>query len=152
MLMKGGNKMTGELEKIDIIRTRLGVSYKEAKEALDAAGGDVVQALINLEGGGHDFGECFQTKGQEMMGQLKGLLERGRDYRIKVKKGDKTVLDFPASVGALGVIGALASSEIAILGALGTVAAMSKKYTLEFERPEEPVGGEPGIGTGHDSL
>ncbi len=144
--------MTSELEKIDIIRTRLGVSYKEAKEALDAAGGDVVQALINLEGGGHDFGECFQTKGQEMMGQFKGLLERGRDYRIKVKKGDKTVLDFPASVGALGVIGALASSEIAILGALGTVAAMAKKYTLEFERPEEPVGEKPDIGTGHDCL
>lgn len=131
--------MTSELEKIDILRARLGVGYKEAKAALDAAGGDVVQALVNLEEKGRNFGERFQARGQEMLGQFKGLLHKGKEYRIKVKQGDKTVFEVPASVGALGVLGALASSEIAVLGALGTMAAMSKKYTLEFERPGGPV-------------
>ena len=126
--------MTSELEKIDILRTRLNIGYKEAKEALDAAGGDVVQALINLEDKGQNFGEFFQNKGQDMMGQLKGLLHKGQEYRIKVKQGEKIVYEVPASLGALGIIGVLASSEIALIGALGTAAAMAKKYTLEFER------------------
>ncbi len=131
--------MTGELEKVDILRERLGISYREAKEALDAAGGDVVQALINLEEKGCNLGGQFQAKGQEVMGQLKELFQKGQGYRIKVKKGDETVFEFPASLGALGIVGALASSEIAVLGALGTAAAMAKKYTLEFERRVDPA-------------
>ncbi len=136
--------MVDELKKVDIIRERLDVSYREAKEALDAAGGDVVQALINLEEKGYDFGERFHAKGQEVVGRLKGLLQKGRDYQVKVKKGDETVFEFPLSLGALGIIGALASSEIAVLGALGTTAAMAKKYTLEFERRVDPDLEMPG--------
>ena len=132
--------MTDVLEKIDILRERLEISYKEAKEALDAAGGDVVQALINLEKGGRKFGESVQDKGQEMLGQVKGFLHKGQTYRIKIKQGDKIVFEVPASVGALGLVGVFASSQIALLGALGTAAAMAKNYTLEFER--RPGGAE----------
>jgi hypothetical protein len=132
--------MTSELEKIDILRARLGVGYREAKDALEAAGGDLVEALINLEEKGRNIGERFQARGQEMLGQLKGLLHKGQNYRVKLKKGDDTVFEVPASVGALGLIGALASSEVAILGALGTVTAMANKYTLEFERRDTNVG------------
>ena len=37
------------LEKIDILRKRANVSYKEAKEALEKNDGDVVEALASLE-------------------------------------------------------------------------------------------------------
>ena len=37
------------LEKIDEIRERTGLNYKEAKDLLEEAEGDVVQALIILE-------------------------------------------------------------------------------------------------------
>ena len=37
------------LDKIDIIRDRTGVSYKEAREALTQADGNVVDALISIE-------------------------------------------------------------------------------------------------------
>jgi hypothetical protein len=132
--------MTSDLEKIVILRARLGVGYKEAKDALDAAGGDLVEALINLEEKGRNIGERFQARGQEMVGQLKSLLQKGQNYKIKLKKGDDTVFEVPASMGALGLIGALASSEVAILGALGTVTAMAHNYTLEFERRDsEPL-------------
>ena len=137
--------MTSELDKIDILRDRLGIGYREAKEALDAAGGDVVQALINLEMKEQNFGESFQNKGQEVFGQLKGFLHKGRDYRIKVKQGDRVVFEVPASLGALGILGALASSEIALVGALGATAAMAKKYTLELER-------RPGAGDAENEL
>ncbi|MHB8157601.1 MAG: DUF4342 domain-containing protein [Desulfocucumaceae bacterium] len=125
-----------DLEKIDLIRSRTGLGYREARDALEVAGGDVVQALIFIEEKGDGFSERVQGKGQEIMAQLKGILEKGRETRIKVKHGDKTVLEIPASVGALGLLGALASSELAILGALGGVAAMANKYTLEINRGE----------------
>lgn len=135
--------MTDDLEKIDIIRARLGVSYKDAKEALDAAGGDVVKALIDMEEKERNVGERFQVKGHEMVGQLKTLLKKGQNYRVKVKQGDKTVLEFPASVGALGIVGTLVSSQLAILGALGGIAAMSKNYTLELDRLNRTGDGQP---------
>lgn len=123
-----------ELEKIDIIRNRLGVGYKEAKAALDAAGGDVVQALISFEEKEQEPGERFQVKGNELLDQIKGLLHKGQSYRIKVKQGDRVVFEIPASVGALGLVGALASYEIAVIGVLASVAGMANKYTLDVER------------------
>ena len=131
-----------EIEKIDLIRSRMNVGYREAREALEAAGGDVVKALINLEEREGTFSEKMQSHSHEIFGQLKGILHKGKETRIKVKQGDRTVLEIPASLGVMGLLGILASSELAILGALGTVTAMSKNYTLEFEK----VGQEAGNG------
>lgn len=125
-----------ELEKVDLIRKRMGVSYREAREALEAAGGDVVQALVHLEESGDKFGEKLQEAGHEIAGQLKGILHKGRVARIKVKQGDKTVFEVPASLGAVGLLGVLASSQLAVLGAIGSIAAMSRNYSLEFEKAE----------------
>lgn len=125
-----------DLGKIDLIKSRTGVSYREAREALEAAGGDVVQALIQIEERGNSFSEKVQNRSQEFMGQVKGILEKGKDTRIKIKQGDKTVFDLPASVGAVGILGLLASSQLAVLGALGSVAAMANNYTLEIDRGE----------------
>ena len=41
--------MDDMLEKIDLIRERMGVSYKEAKDALDQSQGNVLDAIILLE-------------------------------------------------------------------------------------------------------
>ncbi|AGL00868.1 DUF4342 domain-containing protein [Desulfoscipio gibsoniae] len=148
--------MLSDLEKIDLIRSRIGVTYREAKKALDEAGGDVVEALIKLEeldqssAGAVDqdeFTEKVQGRAQDIMEHVKGMLQRGQDTRIKVKQGDRTVFEMPATMGAVGVLAALASSELAILGALGTATAMAKKYTLEIEhrpkkeavQPEKPA-------------
>lgn len=139
--------MNNELEKIDVIRERTGATYREAKQALEKAGGDVVQALVNLEEGARGFGEKdFTGKknvfgqnvfGHELMDNIKDVLQRGQTTRIRIKQGDRTVFEVPASVGAVGILAALASSELALLGALGSVAAMSKKYTLEFDRTKK---------------
>ncbi|WP_027365427.1 DUF4342 domain-containing protein [Desulfotruncus alcoholivorax] len=131
--------MNNELENIDLIRARTGVTYREAKKALDDAGGDVVQALINLEERDQKFAEKIQCRGLDLLDNLKSILQRGQETRIKVKQGDRTVLEVPASVGAIGLLAALASSELAVLGALGTVTAMAKKYTLEFDRRDKDV-------------
>ncbi|MBO8128657.1 MAG: DUF4342 domain-containing protein [Peptococcaceae bacterium] len=118
-----------DIEKIDLLRARLGVSYREAKEALDAANGDVVEALIRLEE--------QRRSGEEIMTKIREWVRRGGRGRIKIKKGDRTVFELPAAVGAVGVLGALASAEVAVLGVVGLLTAMSKNYTLEFELSAE---------------
>ncbi|GAB6158091.1 DUF4342 domain-containing protein [Desulfotomaculum varum] len=129
--------MTRDLEKIDLLRARLGVSYKEAKEALDAADGDVVQALIKLEEKNRNWSEKLQGKSNEMIGQVKALVEKGQKTKIKIKKDDNTVVEFPATLGALGVLGAMASTPVLIVGALGTIAGLANNYRLEFSEQSD---------------
>jgi hypothetical protein len=44
-----GSRRAHDLGSVDILRERLDASYSEAKEALDAADGDVVSALAYIE-------------------------------------------------------------------------------------------------------
>lgn len=129
--------MSSDLEKIDIIRARTGVSYSEAKRALDEAGGDVVQALINLEEGNKHFGKRMQGASEEVINRMRALWKRGQETKIKIKKDERTVFELPAAVGAIGLLGAMVSSEVALLGVLGGAAAMAKNYRLEIDRGGE---------------
>lgn len=50
--MDGMNKDMELLEKVEKIKEKTGVSYQEAKVALEAAGGDILDALVYLENQG----------------------------------------------------------------------------------------------------
>ncbi len=137
------------LEKIDAIRDRIDVGYKEAREALEQAGGDLVEALVRLESRFDEepgrlkalkerWTRKIQGKSEEVLGRLKTVMEKGTATKIRLKQGDKTLLEVPASVGVLGVAGMLMSTELAVLGAIGTVAALFNKCTLEVEGFGEP--------------
>jgi len=124
-----------ELEKIDIIRERVGVSYKEAREMLAEVEGDVVEALVRLEEKQHSgWTTRFQERGEELVAQVRTAVEKSNQTKIKVKQGEKTLFELPATVGALGVIGALASTPLAIVAGIGTVAAIANQVTLEIDR------------------
>ncbi|MCG0277545.1 MAG: DUF4342 domain-containing protein [Thermanaeromonas sp.] len=128
--------MSAELEKIDILRKRLGLTYREAKKALDEAGGDVIEALIRYEEGKKsEVVEQIETWSSKILARIKDILQRGQATKIKIKKDGKTVAEIPATAGALGVLGVLASTELAILAGISTVAALFNRYTLEIERP-----------------
>ncbi|MDN5347486.1 MAG: hypothetical protein PWP65_1050 [Clostridia bacterium] len=128
--------MATELEKIDILRRRLGLSYREAKEALDAAGGDVLEALIKYEEGNQAKAEAeLESWRGKLTSRIREILRQGNATRIKLKKDGKVVAEIPATVGALGIVGILASTELAILAGLSTVAALFNRYSLEIERP-----------------
>jgi len=128
-----------ELAKIDLLRERTGVSYKEAKEALDQVDGDVVLALINLEDDRVNIDDGLKDKSDKVLKQIKDIIKKGNVNRIKIKKGDKVIADFPANVGALGLAGVVLSPTLAVIGALGTVAALANDYTLEIERPNGEI-------------
>ncbi|MDF2524688.1 MAG: ubiquitin-associated- protein [Clostridiales bacterium] len=126
------------LEKIDIIRDRTGVSYKEAKEALEAAEGNVVDALINIEAEGNKkwtdtVSESISVKGSEAMDKLKAILSAGNVSRIKVKKDDYVILDIPVTAGAIGAL------AIPLYTAVGAAVALLAKCTIEVERPNKEV-------------
>jgi len=123
-----------ELEKIEVIRDRLGVSYAAAKKALDDAEGDVVQALINLESEDGKWDSKVKENTHQLLKQIKEILEKGNVTRVKLKKDGETVFEIPATVGAVGLIGMIASTPLAIMGGLATVAGMLNNYTLEVEK------------------
>lgn len=128
------------LKKIDVIRERANVGYKEAKEALDAAGGDLISALIQLEEDNRSWTGRLHGKGEELLRLFREAWGKGARKKIRLKRGDRVIFELPAGVGLLGVAGMLLSGELAALGALGTLTAMLSGCTLELGESEEGAG------------
>ena len=109
------------LEKIELVIDRTGVSYKEAKEALEAADGNVVDAIISIE-------ESMNMSAKGKMGaqssqiieKLKELVKKGNVAKIVVKKDDEQILNLPVNVGIVGTVLAPWAAVIGILAAFGT--------------------------------
>lgn len=137
-MLNGGGNMD-QLEKIDILRERLGISYEEAKLALDEADDDVVQALINLEKAQKKRDVKLDEKGKALIEYISDLIKKGNVTKVRLKKGDKVVVEIPATIGAIGVGGALLSPVLAVIGVVGTVAALVNNYSLEVVRPDGKV-------------
>lgn len=129
--------MQDELRKIDMIRERINISYREAKELLDEADGNLVDALIRAETlQAQGWTDRLAETGQELAGQAKTYIEKGNQTKVKLKQGDKTLFELPATVGVLGVAAALVSTELAVIAGIGAVAAVANKVFLEVEKPD----------------
>lgn len=125
------------LEKIDALRERTGVSYREAKEALERSNGNLIEALIDLDSKGKTkWTEEFSVKSGEVIDKVKELLHEGNVNKIRVKHEGKTLVEIPV---ALGAIGAIALPQLA---ALGVLVAVFKRCTIEVVRNEQ-VADEP---------
>lgn len=119
------------LEKIDILRERTGLSYRDAKAALERNNGDVVEALIDLEGNKqNNWTEEFSLRSNEVIDKVKELLREGNINKIRVKNEGKILVEIPV---ALGAIGAIALPQVA---ALGVLLAVFKRCTIEVVRNE----------------
>ncbi|HAI21691.1 MAG TPA: ubiquitin [Clostridiales bacterium UBA8153] len=118
------------LEKIDVIRERTGIGYREARALLEASGGDVVGALIAHEGSQAErtWRERIHVSGGELASKVRELLHQGNVTNIVVKQGEETILQFPVTIGALGT---LVAPWLAVLGAVG---ALVTRSTIEVER------------------
>ena len=115
------------LEKIELVKDRTGVSYKEAKEALEAADGSVVDAIIAIE-------ETVDVKpgakanafAAETVAKIKDFVRKGNISKITVQKGDTTIVNVPVNVGVVGAIVAPWGMIAAAIAAFG----FSCKITL----------------------
>lgn len=127
------------LEKIDIIRERTGATYSEAKEALQANDGDVVETLIYLEKNSKSKKEEIYTTTEEFFDWLKSLISQGNVNRIRIKKDEKVVVDVPVNAGvATGIVGIVFPPLLAILG-IGTIAAVFTNFTIEITKNDGSV-------------
>ena len=115
------------LEKIELVKDRTGVSYREAKSALEEADGSVVDAIIIIEETiKADEPEGERLYGNELFARLKKTAEKGNMSRIIIKKGDEVLVNLPLTVGLLGVV-------IVPWGMiLGLVAAAGFNCNVEF--------------------
>ena len=109
------------LEKIELVKDRTGVTYAEAKKALEDADGSVVDAIIAIEEtvNSGDKKRAFGEKGEALFASLKGLVKKGNVARILVKKDSDTVLNVPVNAGILGICIAPLASVVAIVAAFG---------------------------------
>lgn len=112
------------LEAIDAVRERTGVSYKEAKEALEANGGSVVDAIVSLE-------EKSTAKSDALLDKIKAAVKEGNVTKIRVKREDKVLLTIPVNVGIVGgLVGLAAAPWWGILAAAAAAYGFDCKFEL----------------------
>ena len=122
------------LEKIELVRDRTGVTYKEAKDALEAADGNVVDAIISIEEQ-VDGGEVKSVKEKKdaLVTRMKEIVNKGNVSKIVVSKEEKTIVNIPLTVGLLGTV-------IAPWGIIaGVVAAFGFKCRIQFVKDDGSV-------------
>ncbi len=77
--------------------------------------------------------EFMNVNGGELIEQVKKLLHEGNVRRVTIKQGDRTIVEFPLTIGVVGA--ALAP----YLAAVGAIAALVADCTIEIERAETPT-------------
>lgn len=109
------------LEQIDEVRERTGVSYKEAKDALEIANGDIIDAIIYIESKQQkSFANNMSEKGNELIERLKEIIRKGNVTRILLKRDGETVINIPVTAGAVGAVLFTPATVAGILVALAT--------------------------------
>lgn len=109
------------LEKIELVKDRTGVSYNEAKEALENVDGSVVDAIVAIEEKmNEDATENNSFKDSQTFKKMKEIVEKGNISQIVIKKSGETVIKFPVTVGVVGTVLVPWLGIIAAVTALGT--------------------------------
>ena len=125
------------LEAIDAVRERTGVSYKEAKEALEQAGGSVVDAIVLLE-------EKSTAKTDDVLEKIKAAVKEGNVNKIRVKRDGKVLLTVPVNAGiAGGLVGLAVAPWWGILAAAAAAYGLNCKFEIVREDGSSTdLGGE----------
>lgn len=118
------------LEKVDQVVERTGVTYEQARDALNACEGDVIDAIIYLEKTQPSFTDSMNVKSKDLMETLKDFLKKGNVTRVLVEKDGEVVLNLPVTAGAIGLVVA----PIAALLGLGMV--VFAKYTVKIVKED----------------
>ena len=84
--------------------------------------------------------ETIKVEGGELLEEVRRLLHEGNVRRIVIKQGDRTVVEFPLT---LGVVGAALAPPLAAVGAM---AALLTDCSIEVERDEEAPTDAPALG------
>lgn len=137
--------MSINLEKIDLLKERANVGYKEAKEALEQCDGDLVEALIWLEenekikSGEEDRRDRKQYNQRpyrerrpenDYGKKIEDGVKKVHNMRFKIYRDDDTLLNLPATVALIVGVFTLPMSLMALL------AAVLFRYHIALIKPD----------------
>jgi len=83
--------------------------------------------------------ERIKVEGGELLEEVRRLIHEGNVCRISIKQGERTVVEFPLTLGLVGA--ALAPP----LAAVGAMAALLTDCSIEVERDEEATPPAPSL-------
>lgn len=73
--------------------------------------------------------ESFKVTGDEILTKVKEIIKEGNARRIIIKNDkDETIIEFPLTIGAIGIVLA------PIYAAIGTLAALATNCTIVVEK------------------
>lgn len=73
--------------------------------------------------------EYFKVSGEELLSKVKEIIKEGNATRVIIKdEDDKTVVEFPVTVGAIGILLA------PVFAAVGAIAALATKFTIVVKK------------------
>lgn len=120
------------LQKIDEILKRTNTDYSTAKEALEAANGDVLEAIILIENQ-QKGSSSASLKGEQIMNQLKDILAKGNATKLTIKKNNEVIINIPITAGLVGALVA------PYLSAAGITVALLAKCSVEITQTDGKV-------------
>ncbi|MBS5937163.1 DUF4342 domain-containing protein [Clostridium sartagoforme] len=128
------------LEKVDLVIERTGVTYAEAKHALEVSNGEVLDAIIYIESikeADAEANEKIKSESIEDFKEwLKELINKGNVTRIKISKDGKEIVNVPVNAGiAAGVIAIILPPVLAFV----LIAAVVTKITVEITMADGSV-------------
>lgn len=85
--------------------------------------------------------EEFKVKGDQVVSKIKELLHEGNVRHVVIKNDEgKTMIEFPVTIGLAGAL------LLPVWAAVGAVAAMVSKCTIEVERTDDGESDEAAEG------
>jgi len=82
----------------------------------------------------HTWWETVEAKGGQILDRVRALIEEGNVRRVRIRQGDRTIAEFPLTVG---VVGALLAP---VLAALGAIVALIAECSIDVERAQGTTG------------
>ena len=81
--------------------------------------------------------EEIKVRGNQLVDKVKELIHEGNARRVTIKKDDRTLMEFPLSMGVGGATAAI--FLMPTLAAVGALAALVTDVDVVIERIEVPV-------------
>jgi hypothetical protein len=83
------------------------------------------------------FWQTIEIKGDELLDKVKELIAEGNVRRVRIRQKERTIVEFPLTVGVVGAVLA------PVLAAVGALAALLSECAIDVERTHadaaEPV-------------
>jgi repressor of nif and glnA expression len=84
-----------------------------------------------MTGKEHSNQESFKVSGDELLSKIKEIIKEGNARKVIIKnEKEETIMEFPLTIGAIGVVLA------PMFAAIGAIAALATDCTIVVEKRE----------------